>query len=629
MADAVKYFVNMSRSIKNGEDALCAVKLAVVRYFKDNAYYFDIAGAVDQICANFTLNNIVSKWAGSSVDLYEEETYALTDGERESLYAMLDDKSVGLYQANSEVIGRIYEKTLNETEKRNAGIVYTPEDIVEYMTDIIREDIASGHKLIDPACGCGMFLSGFYDALMNHYCYENDTARIREAHIKILRENIYGFDVSKAACAVAKLTLALKYKECHIPANIAACDSLLALPGDIPLKSFDFVVTNPPYIGHKHIDASYMRLLKMFYADVYFDKADVSYCFFRLGCDLLKNSGRLIYVTSRYFAESLYASRLRKFLLENFSFVKIVDFYGVRPFKGVGIDPMVVFLRKGKSKGTRFTVVKPQPGTRYFDIRSEKKAAVFSMRQDVLSAEGFNFHNVRRHAVLEKIDRKCPLRLEDIAVTFQGVISGADRAFIVSGKDDVYKKCIRECGVKWIKSKDVGPDAVTYHGVYLLYTNGREPKKLKHTLKKLAPYRALLETRRECKNGVRKWYELQWPRKKELFENKKIVFPYKCDQNKFVVDAGGHYFSADVYAVALKKQFQTAVSYEKLALYLNSAVCAYYFQSYAKKLGAGLYEYYPNTVKKIALPPPEALESFETGQDIFDYFGLTKEELSD
>lgn len=629
MTDAVKYFAEKSKKIHGGTDALCPVKLAVVKYFKDNDYYFDIAGVIDAVSRDFTLNNIVSLWAKAPVGLYEEKTYALNEGENDVLNAMLDDGTFNLKSANSEIIGKIYEANLKINEKKSAGIVYTPEDIVEYMTNIIRENIDGDKTLIDPACGCGVFLSGFYDALMNHYCYENGSANIRQTHIKILTENIFGLDISGAACAVAKLTLALKYKECFITDNIVACDSLLSLPKHVPLNSFDFVVTNPPYIGHKKIDASYMKLLKMFYADVYFDKADVSYCFFKLGCDLLKKNGRLIYVTSRYFSQSLYARRLRNYLLENFRFIKIVDFYGVRPFKGVGIDPMIVCLRKGIRKNTRFEVVKPPIGTRYFDIRSEKKSYIFSMRQDALNDGGFNFHNIRQRAALEKIGGRCPLKLEDVATTFQGVISGADSAFIVSGKDAVYKKCIRECGVKWIKSKDISTDEVTYHGIYLLYTNGMEHKKLRHTLKKMEPYRALLGERRECKNGTRRWYDLQWPRKKESFENTKIIFPYKCDKNKFVVDKNGYYFSADVYAIVLKKQAEAELTYEKLAFYLNSAVSDYYFKSYAKKLGADLYEYYPNTVRKIALPPAEAITAFETEEDIFNYFGITKEELSD
>jgi hypothetical protein len=188
MADIVKYFANMSDKFNGGKDVLCAVKLAAVRYFQDNAYYFDVESSIDRICACFTLDNIVSQWAGRPVRLYVEEDYSLTAQERGFLDAVLAEEKIDLHQVNSEMIGRIYESTLKENEKKKAGIVYTPEDIVEYMTDMIRQNIKPDSKLIDPACGCGMFLSGFYDALMNHYCYEKDSASIRQTHIRILGE---------------------------------------------------------------------------------------------------------------------------------------------------------------------------------------------------------------------------------------------------------------------------------------------------------------------------------------------------------------------------------------------------------------------------------------------------------
>jgi hypothetical protein len=129
----------MSDKINGGKDALCAVKLAAVRYFKDNAYYFDVESSIDRIGACFTMDNIVSLWAGRPVRLYNEKAYALTAQDRGLLDAALAEESIDLHQANSEIIGKIYESSLKENEKKSAGIVYTPEDIVEYMTDIIRK----------------------------------------------------------------------------------------------------------------------------------------------------------------------------------------------------------------------------------------------------------------------------------------------------------------------------------------------------------------------------------------------------------------------------------------------------------------------------------------------------------
>lgn len=54
-------------------------------------------------------------------------------------------------------------------------------------------------------------------------------------------------------------------------------------------------------------------------------------------------------------------------------------------------------------------------------------------------------------------------------------------------------------------------------------------------------------SRRECKKGFRKWYELQWGRNESDYENPKIIFPYKSKQNNFYYDELSYFCSADIY----------------------------------------------------------------------------------
>ena len=55
-------------------------------------------------------------------------------------------------------------------------------------------------------------------------------------------------------------------------------------------------------------------------------------------------------------------------------------------------------------------------------------------------------------------------------------------------------------------------------------------------------------------------------------------------------------------------------------LLLNSKPYEMYFQSFAKKLGGKLYEYYPNTLEKIVLPKPEIINGFESEEEICEYY---------
>lgn len=111
-------------------------------------------------------------------------------------------------------------------------------------------------------------------------------------------------------------------------------------------------------------------------------------------------------------------------------------------------------------------------------------------------------------------------------------------------------------------------------------------------------------------------------RKQDIFEKKKIVFPYKSSHNIFAVDKGS-YFSADIYCLLLKEN--SFFSYDFLVKILNSKLYEFYYKTYSKKLGGDLYEYYPNNVMKMLVPEME----FDASDDahIYDFFELDDSEV--
>jgi adenine-specific DNA-methyltransferase len=107
--------------------------------------------------------------------------------------------------------------------------------------------------------------------------------------------------------------------------------------------------------------------------------------------------------------------------------------------------------------------------------------------------------------------------------------------------------------------------------------------------------------RRECRKGVRKWYELQWGRNLELFKGKKIIYPFKASSNRFAIDKGS-FFSADIYALKIRDMFMDRISYEFIVGVLNSSIYEFYIKSMAKKLGEDIYDYYPNKILNLKMP---------------------------
>ncbi|KMW25646.1 MAG: TaqI-like C-terminal specificity domain-containing protein [Thomasclavelia sp.] len=127
----------------------------------------------------------------------------------------------------------------------------------------------------------------------------------------------------------------------------------------------------------------------------------------------------------------------------------------------------------------------------------------------------------------------------------------------------------------------------------------------------LKPYKQKLQNRRECRRNYRKWYELQWGREKYLFEQKKIMYPYKSRSNKFAIDIDNTYGSADIYSFYIKDEYKNEFSYEYLVGLLNSKTYDKYFKIIGKEMGKKVFDYYPNKIMKLKIFKDENYDEIE------------------
>ena len=154
----------------------------------------------------------------------------------------------------------------------------------------------------------------------------------------------------------------------------------------------------------------------------------------------------------------------------------------------------------------------------------------------------------------------------------------------------------------WIKNTNIKPFKIYDNDEFIIYSNKiQNEKDYLNALSYISYYRDRLLKRRECALGRRKWYELEWGRDLSIFENKKIVFPYKASTNNFAIDEG-HCFSADVYCIKIMGFYENLFSYEFLVGLLNSSLYEFYIKSIAKKLGNDMYDYYPNKIMTLKIP---------------------------
>lgn len=557
---------------------------------------------------------------------------------------------------DSFAISKKYERNLDIKTRKEKGIYYTPYIVVEYILNntLKKHDIVDNPypKILDLSCGCGNFLIEAYDILYKKF-YENvdnlnekyGDGFISEDNISlhIIKNCIFGVDIDKDALEILKNQFIkilecdlyniqndlntlenkdledkdLKYKNLQnkFEFNIFCGDSLRINLKDIfGVDKFDYIVGNPPYIGQKLLDNEYKKFLYKEYEDVYKNKGDLYFCFYKRILGLLNQDGLAGIITPRYFMQSPSGKYLRKYLVDNSNINIIIDFLGANLFNGLGIASCIVIF---EHKKTNLDIESKNYINLYKIIDENINIKKISNLEEYLNGDNFKKIKVNMNSLGEqwlmidqeefefynKIQNRSQYFLEEICESFQGIITGCDKAFVVKEDDENLEKIDKKLLKNWIKNKNVGKYIINNSQYKLIYSNDIDNEEnYKFVIDTfLSPYREKLQNRRECLKNSRKWYELQWGRDKSLFEQKKIMYPYKSRSNRFAIDVDNSYVSADVYSFYIKDEYKDEFSYEYLVGLLNSKVYDRYFKIIGKEMGKKIFDYYPNKVMKLKI----------------------------
>ncbi|MHA1202263.1 MAG: Eco57I restriction-modification methylase domain-containing protein [Candidatus Heimdallarchaeaceae archaeon] len=265
-------------------------------------------------------------------------------------------------EEKDDPLGSMYQSILTKSMKQRKGIVFTPVDVIEYILTQMEypnsEELTSFGKMVDLACGSGLFLTKAVKRIITKSKY----LQLKPQEIiNYIEKTIHGFDIDPLAVFLTKINIARtilselkeKYPKNHIldlkiyQTNSLERKSKYDTSEVINLKSskFDYVVGNPPYVESKRMDANTKLICRTNFPNAVMGSFDLYNCFIDYGSQLLSEKGQLGFIIPNKFLISRYGKNLRERFLKDNIISQIVDLAHQNVFRPA-VYPIILILDK-------------------------------------------------------------------------------------------------------------------------------------------------------------------------------------------------------------------------------------------------------------------------------------------
>ena len=237
-----------------------------------------------------------------------------------------------------------FECLVDDSEKKNNGVVYTPKEIRDY---IIHETIKNENipKIIDPACGCGAFLISVASYLHEKY---------QLSYCDIYKNYIWGCDIDEHSIEKCKVLMELQM--CQEGATSSKTEYQLLVGNALEIldsprykNKYDAVVGNPPYVRSKNIELKVKESINGW--SVVTGNVDIYIPFYQIGIELLNADGRMGYISPNTFLQSVNGRGLRNYIRNNNYNMRIVNFRDSQRFNSVTHYTCISIVEKGNVDG--------------------------------------------------------------------------------------------------------------------------------------------------------------------------------------------------------------------------------------------------------------------------------------
>lgn len=281
-------------------------------------------------------------------------------------------------------------------------------------------------------------------------------------------------------------------------------------------NGFDIVIGNPPYVNIEYIPDEDRKIYKKV-CTCFEKRADLFSVFLEKSLTSLSNSkGVVTFIIPSVIHSNLSYKKLRNLFLDN-KWLSEVCYTGGDVFHAPTVDTTILRMQKD---GNSQIVLK-----KALDFANPKISVVnadfFSRFNNIISLGDDSTNSL----MVKLFNNKFKQLSEDYAV-FQGIVTGNNPAFIFDTEEQAIAKGIDvDLLHPLCHGRDIEKYSVRSRNRRILYVNNDiDIEKWSGTKNWLLNFKEKLETRREVKRNVIRWYSLQWPRVKSELDLKEKIW---------------------------------------------------------------------------------------------------------
>jgi len=513
-----------------------------------------------------------------------------------------------------EIIKR-FETTIDENFKKLNGAFYTPYFIVDYInTRVILENSNKDIKVIDPACGSGVFL---IDALFKL------KQKLRKSYKELVEEYIFGIDIDPRSVKRTKTLLALVVfeHEREIPEkfNIYNGNSLDKdfLKKNLNGLKFDAVVSNPPYVRIQNLDENIREIIKKYWKFIQGD-TDIFIPFIELGIELMDEEGKIGYITPNSYFTSHAGKNLRRFLQVNKYIEEIVDFDHYQVFEGITTYTAITIIsRKPKSY---FILKKIRDNEEVKNLNNIKGEKIYFRE---LNPEKWVLVSNKEKEIITIIENSY-YKLKDIADIRVGLATLSDKVYILENPEEEGKYFVKYFnGKKFLIEKEITKEIIKVsivkseedilenkrriifpykkiNGRYVILSEEELKEKFPKTYEYLLFFKDILIKRDKGKKEYETWYSYGRTQGINTTFGKKILTPPMALKPTFVVCEKEDSTFYSGYGIFPKiEPFKDLYLLKKI---LNSEMMKIYIEATAKSYRDGWKSYSKTFIENFGIP---------------------------